>query len=288
MSDKVLSRLLLLPIVICIAIFIIYPIYKTVSFSLFDQLIYSSDKVFSGFQNYKYVFTDKAFWESLGNSAVWTVSSIILQLILGIILAVFLNENFPGRNIARSIILFSYIVPEVVAAMVWKFMLSESVGIINYTIREFLHMDPPGWFSSRFAMVAVIIVNVWKFFPFMVIVFLAQLQSIDKQQYEAARIDGANWFKEFFYITLPALKPVILIALMLRTIFTFKNFNLIQLFTGGGPMNYTTTLPIQIYQTTFQMFYLGRGAAMGVIMFVIVLFVSFGYLRIYNKAEKQL
>lgn len=131
-------------------------------------------------------------------------------------------------------ILFSYLVPEIVAVVVWKFMLSESTGIINYFIREFLHLTPPLWFSSRAAMFGVIVVNVWKYFPFMVIVFLAQLQGIDKTQYEAARIDGANSLKEFWYITLPFLKPVIVITIMLRSVFTLQNFNLIALLTGGG------------------------------------------------------
>jgi len=288
MSDKILSKLFLIPIIICIILFILYPIYLTVSFSIYDQLIYSDFKVFTGLENYKEVLVDKNFWVSLGNSGIWTFGSIILQFFVGIIIAVLLNESFPGRNITRSIVLFSYVVTEVVAALVWRYMLSESTGIINYVIREFFHLEPPLWFSSRFAMVAVIILNVWKFFPFMVIVFLAQLQSIDQQQYEAARIDGANWFREFFYITLPALKPVIIIALMLRTIFTFKNFNLVQLFTGGGPLNYTTTLPIQVFKTTFETYYLGKGAAMGMIMFLIIFSFSFIYLRLYSKVQKEL
>jgi len=289
MSDRIISKLFLAPLLLCIALFIIYPIYKVISLSLYSQIVYLPDKrTFVGFENYIKIFSDSGFWNSISNSLIWTVGSIILQLILGITIAVLLNKKFPGVNIVRGVILFSYLVPEIVAVVVWKFMLSESTGIINYFIREFLHLTPPLWFSSRVAMLGVIIVNVWKYFPFMVIVFLAQLQGIDKTQYEAARIDGANSLKEFWYITFPFLKPVIVIAIMLRSVFTLQNFNLIALFTGGGPLDYTTTLPIEIYDTTFKEFYLGKGAAMSAIMFIIILIMSFGYLRAYDKAQKGL
>jgi multiple sugar transport system permease protein len=287
-KDALLAWLFLAPLLLCLVVFIAWPVYQVVSFSLYRQLIYSPKKSFVGLGNYLKVITDPAFWNSILNSLIWTVGSIFFQLIIGIAIAVLLNKKFPGRDVTRGILLFSYLIPEVVAALVFRYILSESTGIVNYVIREFLHARPPMWFSSRIAMAGVIIVNVWKNFPFMVIVFLAQMQSIDRQLYESARIDGSNGFQEFLYITLPALRPVIIIALLFRTIFTFRNFNLIKLFTGGGPLNYTTTLPLQIYTTTFQEFYLGRGAAMSVLMFLIIFALSFGYFALYSRAESEL
>ena len=141
MSDKVLSKLFLVPILICIAVFILYPIYLITSLSLQDQMVYSNEGIFIGMQNYIEVLKNAEFWQSLSNSMIWTFGSIFLQLTLGILVAVLLNENFPGRNVTRSIVLFSYIVPEVVVALVWRYMLNDATGVINYFIRDFQNLS---------------------------------------------------------------------------------------------------------------------------------------------------
>jgi multiple sugar transport system permease protein len=200
-----------------------------------------------------------------------------------------LNQVFFGRNFIRSLILFSYIVPTVVAVVVWRFMLSDKTGILNHVITTYHLPLPAYWFSSKqTAMMGVIVITVWKFFPFMVLMFLAQLQSIDPEQYEAARIDGARPHQEFFFITLPFLKPVILIAMMLRTIFLFRNFDIIRLLTNGGPLNATVTIPLQVYNVTFGQYSLGMGSATSLILFLIILAMSFGYLKLYVSAQREL
>lgn len=288
MSDRRLSFLFLLPIVLCIVLFVIWPVVQVIVFSFTNQVIYSADRSFIGWSNYRNAIQDPEVWSSLFNSLVWTFGSITLQLIVGLLVALLLNRSFPGRGIFRSIVLFSYLIPVVVAALVWRYMLSESTGIINYVIREWLQVAAPAWFSSRLAMLSVILMNTWKNFPFIVIVLLAQLQTIDPQLYEAARIDGAHRFQEFRFITLPSILPVVLVALMLRSIFTFKNYDMIGLFTGGGPLNYTTTLPVEIYDTTFKEFYLGKGSALSTIMFVIIVGISLAYIRAYRAANRKL
>jgi multiple sugar transport system permease protein len=156
--------------------------------------------------------------------------SVGFQFALGLTVALLLNQEFPGRNITRGVLLFSYVVPVVVVALVWKFMLNDLFGIINHIIWELDLPIKTTWFSRpQTAMRTVILVTVWKYFPFFVIIFLAQLQSIPQELYEAAKIDGANQLQEFWHITWPLLRPVAIIGLLLRTIWTFNNFDMIAL-----------------------------------------------------------
>ena len=171
----------------------------------------------------------------------------------------------------------------------WKYMLNDIFGIMNHLVDISGLPIPKTWLSSAdTAMATVIMINTWKFYPFMVITFLAQLQSINPTLYEAAKIDGASAWQEFAYITLPALKPVIFIGLMLRSIWTFNNFDLIYLLTQGGPLGTTETPPILIYRTVFGSYSLGKGAALAAIMFVLLAGLSMVYLRLYERAQAQL
>ena len=174
-------------------------------------------------------------------------------------------------------------------AIIWRFMLSDSVGILYSWIKVLNLPIPNTWFASpSTAMPTVIMITVWKFFPFMVINFLARLQSIDEQLYDAAKVDGANNWQTFRYITLPSLMPVIIIVLLLRTVWTFNNWDVIALLTNGGPVTSTTTLPILIYQTMFSQFSIGRAAAIAFLMMLVLLTVMYFYMRAYNRAEENL
>jgi multiple sugar transport system permease protein len=184
--------------------------------------------------------------------------------------------------------LFSYLVPYVVAALTWRFMLSDATGILNYLIRTLGLPFPPSLFGSPdWAMFGVILVNTWKNFPFMVIVFLAQLQTIDRQLYEAAAVDGAGPWQRFRHITLPALIPIMLVVGMLRTIWNFNNFEVVFLLTQGGPLGRTETLPLLIYRFVFGEFSLGRGAALAVIVFGVLVSMSLVYWRLYERAQDR-
>jgi multiple sugar transport system permease protein len=168
-------------------------------------------------------------------------------------------------------------------------MLSDSVGIIYHWIKVLNLPIPNTWFSSPdTAMPTVVLVTVWKFFPFMVINFLARLQTIDEQLYDAAKVDGANSWQSFRYVTLPSLLPVIIIVLLLRTIWTFNNWEVIALLTNGGPVDSTTTLPILIYTTMFSQFSIGRAASTAFLMMLFLLMAMYFYIRAYNSAEENL
>ena len=287
--DKTTGLLVFLPSVFVMLALGFYPILRVASFSLYDVDVFFNKQEFSGLDNLIKVLTWDDFWNALWNDIVITGSSIIIQIIISVFIAILLNRQFFGRNAVRGVVMFSYLVPIVVAALVWRFMLNDLVGIVNHVINTLNLPIPTTWFGAvATAKPTVIMIFVWKFFPFMVLVFLAQLQSIDPVLYEAAKVDGSSAWQEFRYITLPSLKPVILIAAMLRTIWQFNDFSIIQLTSGGGPLGSTETPPLLIYDIVFSSWNLGRGSAVAVVMFVILILMSFVYIRLYTRAQQQL
>jgi multiple sugar transport system permease protein len=286
--DKTVGLLLLLPLFLLIVGLTVYPIYHVVRMSLYEQALYSATAHFAGLGNFSAVFQHEAFWRSVKNNLVFTFGSLALQMPVGLAIALLLNAQFPLRTPVRAAMLFSYLVPYVVAALTWRFMMSDATGILNYLVRVSGLPMPASWFSSPdWAMPGVILVNTWKNFPFMVLVFLAQLQTIDKEQYEAAAVDGASWWSSFRYITFPALLPIILVVGMLRTIWNFNNFEVIFLLTQGGPLGRTETLPLLIYRFVFGEFSLGRGAALAVMVFLLLVAMSIVYWRFYERAQER-
>ncbi len=267
-----------------------YPILSVFSLSFQRFSILGREAVvWVGLENFSTILSSNIFWIALKNGLVFTVCTVSIQMALGLLVALLLHRSFPGRDVFRSLILFSYVFPTAVAAIIWWFMLSDSVGIIYHTIRQWGLPIPNTWFSSpKTAMASVIMVAVWKFFPFMVINFLARLQTIDEQLYEAAKVDGASPLQTFRHITLPALMPVIIIVLLLRTIWTFNNWEIIALLTKGGPLNSTRTLPLVIYDTMFAQFSIGRAAATAFLVTLLLLVAMFFYLRAYQHAEERL
>jgi multiple sugar transport system permease protein len=286
--DRFVGFLLLMPLVALILGLTVYPITQVVSMSLHQQGLFSREATFSGLANFQAVLGHEAFTRSIRNTFTFAFGSLALQMIIGLLVALLLNRNFPLRTPIRGAMLFSYLVPYVVAALTWRFMLSDATGILNYLIRTLGLPFPPSLFGSPdWAMFGVILVNTWKNFPFMVIVFLAQLQTIDRQLYEAAAVDGAGPWQRFRHITLPALIPIMLVVGMLRTIWNFNNFEVVFLLTQGGPLGRTETLPLLIYRFVFGEFSLGRGAALAVIVFGVLVSMSLVYWRLYERAQDR-
>ena len=267
-----------------------YPII-TALISAFQRrpLFEQTGAVGVGLENFVSILGHPHFWQALRNDVVFTIASISIQTVIGIAVALLLHQEFPGRNILRGLVLFSYVFPIAVAAIIWRFMLSDSVGIIHHAIGAWNLPIPNTWFASpKTAMASVIMVTVWKYFPFMVINFLARLQTIDVSLYEAAEVDGANGMQRFLHVTLPMLMPVIVIVLLLRTIWTFNNWAMIALLTQGGPSYSTITLPILVYNTLFKEFSLGRAAATSFLMTALLMVAMVFYLRAYDRAEERL
>ena len=210
-------------------------------------------------------------------------------MVIGLGLALLLNKTFLFRGVARAVVLAPYLVPTVVAVLVWRYMFHDIVGIVNHGLMAVGLIDRPLlWLNSTtWAMLAVILVGVWKFFPFVVIALLGILQSIPQEQYEAARIDGASPFQQFWRITLPYVMPVFILTALLRTIWTFHKFEIIYLLTGGGPLDATTTLPILVYFKGFVDFELGRAAAVAILTFAILVVLLVAYFGVMRRAEAR-
>jgi multiple sugar transport system permease protein len=242
-----------------------------------------------GLENFAWALGSSAFWRALWNTFVWVFGSVAIEMVLGLGLALLLNKTFRMRGVARAIILAPYLVPTVVAVLVWRYMLHDIVGIVNHGLMAVgLISKPLLWLnSSTWAMGAVILVGVWKFFPFVVIALLGILQSIPQEQYEAARIDGASPFQQFWRITLPYVMPVFILTALLRTIWTFHKFEIIYLLTGGGPLDATTTLPILVYFKGFADFELGRAAAIAILTLAILVVLLFAYVVMMKRAEER-
>jgi multiple sugar transport system permease protein len=277
------------PTLLILAVMLAFPtVYVLItSFREFRLTDPTAGRPFVGFENYKTLLTTPAFFSALWKSILFTVASVALTCGLGMAIALLLNRrDVRGAGITRIMILVPLILTPLVIGAVYRFMLERDNGIIN----EFLALIGleriPFLANSTWAMISVILVDVWQWTPFAVLVLLAGLESLPQLPFEAARIDGASRWAEFRYITLPLLAPVIAVVLLIRTMDAFREFDKIFIMTGGGPGSATETLPIFLYRAGFQDFNMGFSAATGVIMLIIVTVVSSLYVkRIHSAGE---
>jgi len=289
-SDLAMALVMFMPAFLVLVFLGTYPIITALISAFQRRPMFDPSSVeWVGLDNFVSVLQHPQLWKAFSNDIVFTIASISIQTVIGMAVALLLHQQFAGRNILRGFVLFSYVFPVAVAAIIWRFMLSDSVGIIHHMIDAWHLPIPNTWFASpKTAMPSVVMVAAWKYFPFMVITFLARLQTIDVTLYEAAMVDGANALQRFWYITLPMLMPVIIIVLLLRTIWTFNNWELIALLTQGGPVYSTITPPLLVYDTLFKQFSLGRAAAISILMTGVLLVAMVFYLRAYNRSEESL
>jgi multiple sugar transport system permease protein len=239
-----------------------------------------------GFDNYAALLRDPGFWTSFANTLIWTASAVTLQLIIGVAVALLMHGSFFGRAFARGLILFPYLLPTAVSVLVWRWLFNDLYGFLNFLLLQSGVVEQPvAWLSAMpDAMISIVLVGTWKFFPFVVIAVLARLQSIPLTLYEAAKVDGASRWSQFTDITLPQIAGVLAIVVLLRSIWDFKEFDLIYLMTGGGPGIGTQTLPLLVYRQAFQMLNFGRGAAVASAMCVFMLL----FFAVYAYAQRHL
>ena len=276
-----LGMALIAPTVLTLSAVIVYPLLSAIYLSLFSIYTPTLKGSWVGIDNYVALFGARTFWDALRVTMTWTVGSLFLQIVFGVALALMLNERIWFRSLARSLVLFPYFVSTVVAVLVWRWLFNDLYGILNHFLLALgLISSPVNWLGKMpNAMASVIFVGAWKFFPFVVIAVLARLQTIPEQLYEAATMDGAGVFGRFFDVTLPQLKEVLTIVILLRVIWDFKEFDLIYLLTGGGPVNNTRTLPLIVYQQAFGLDQMGMASAYAVAMMVVMLVFMLVYLR---------
>jgi multiple sugar transport system permease protein len=288
-GDRFLAYATLAPSAFLLLLLAAVPMVTVIVTSTQDIGMGETSGPYVGLENIIWALTDESFYTALWNTFVWVFGSVSIEMVLGLGLALLLNKAFIGRGIARAVILAPYLVPTVVAVLVWKYMLHDIVGIVNaWMIGLGLIEKPIIWLNSQsLAMTSVIVVGVWKFFPFAVIALLGILQAIPQEQYEAARIDGASSFQQFWRITLPHILPVFLLTALLRTIWTFHKFEIIYLLTGGGPLSATTTLPILVYLKAFSDFEFGRAAAVALLTSLILAALVAAYFMLIKSAEAR-
>jgi multiple sugar transport system permease protein len=284
-----IGLLLIAPTILIFALVIAFPLLEAIYLSFFSIYTPTLQGEWVGLANYRAMLSTREFWAALGTNIVWTVGTLVLQVVTGIAIALLLNLNFYLRSLARSLILFPYFVSTVVAVLVWRWMFNDSYGILNRALMVTgLSNMPLDWLGAMpNAMISIILVGAWKYFPFVVIAVLARLQTIPEELYEAARIDGANVWARFWDVTLPQLREVLIVIILLRTIWDFKEFDLIYLLTGGGPIAATQTLPLLVYKQAFGMNAMGMAStyAIGIMMVLVVFMVL--YLRRTRQGRSE-
>jgi len=276
LKEKDYGLIFTLPVFVLIFVVMGFPFIYTVYLSFTNKTAGATPK-FIGFSNFLYIFRDPIYWVVIRNTILYTLACIILKLIFGTIFALLLNEKFAGRGIVRVAMLLPWAIPGMVAANTWKWIYNDQFGILNALMRRIgIISTPINWLGSmQLALWAVIIVNVWRGIPFFLFTILGGLQTIDKELYDAGKIDGANMLHRFLYITLPSVLPVITIATLLSTIWTFNDFDNIWLVTGGGPANASSVVATYTYEISFIVNRMARALAVAVSVIPVLLGLMF-------------
>ena len=280
--------LLISPAIVMIGLLTIYPVGYSIWLSLFSKHSFLPMQKFIALGNYVELWSDSQFWESFKLGLIYSVSTIVLQICLGVIASLILNEAFKGRGVIRAIVLFPYMVPTIVGVILWKWLLHESYGLVDHYLLSWgLIKQPIVWVAPESIMYSLIIISTWQFFPFVVISVLARLQTINPELYDAAKVDGSSAWGRFFHVTLPQIRNVLFVVLLLRTIFMFTKFDTVYLLAGsGGAGRFIRTLPIYAYMKTFGFLQAGMGAAIAVVMFLFLITFSTVYFLVYRREEE--
>ncbi|RKH05266.1 carbohydrate ABC transporter permease [Corallococcus carmarthensis] len=276
------AYLLVAPAVLVLAVVALYPVLAAVWLSLHRFILVFGERRFTGLENYAYLMGDVRFWSALGNTAYFTAVAVTVELLLAVPLALLLNRAFPGRGLLRASVLVPWAIPTVVSARLWAWMFNPDYGLINRMLggAEVNWLGAPGY-----ALHAAILVDVWKTTPFVALLVLAGLQGIPEDLYKAARVDGASGWRQFRSITLPLLKPALLLAVLFRSLDAFRVFDAIYVLTEGGPANTTETLSIYAYKTLMRSGDFGYGSALSVATFLCVVLLAVVWLRWLGREE---
>ena len=279
---------LIIPVVIFMIIVYGYPLLLTFKYSFQEVSLIGSENTFVGFRNYIRVLTDEKFYNTLILTFKWAVLTIVIKIVIGFIMALLLNAELYFKKALRFLVLIPWAIPQVVVAILWTWILDGQYGYLNYYLQKFGFVEEViRWLSDpNLALISTSIVDAWIGIPLITMIFLSGLSSIPDSLYEAAKVDGANIFQRFRYITLKAMKKVFLIALTLTTIWTFNSFNVIYVLTGGGPMDATETMMIKIYHEAFGKYNLGMSSTLSIIVFIILIILSILYWKQINRDEE--
>lgn len=293
-ESRALPVVLVVPAVIVIFGVILYPLARTFWLSVHDaglQSLVTGDMDFVGLGNYIELLRNSHLRMVLVQTALLGLSAVAGTMLLGLAVALLLNQRFRGRVLLGVLVLLPWAVPAVAATIVWKWMFNDQYGIVNWALAGVGLETFAGypWFNARVpALFVVWLVVVWQSFPFVAISLLAGLQSIPKEVHEAAQIDGATAWKRLRYVTLPMLKPLILVLLVISTIWDFKIFDQVMVMTGGGPARRTEVIVVTVYREAFTRLNFGMGSALAVALFVVLVAFTLLYIRVARDEDEQL
>ncbi len=279
---------LITPSMIVVFGVIIIPIITTLVYSFVNiDPLSSHNGEFAGLSFYRKALTSSEFWADLGRTLYFTAASTAIETIFGLMIALLLNEDFPGVKFLRSIIIIPWAIPTVVNGSLWKLMLNGEYGVINALLMRMHLIDAyQSWLGNpKTAMLCIVIADAWKMTPLAVIFFLAALQGIDRTRYEAAMVDGAGAFRRFTTITLPALRPTIMVIIVMRTVEKFKAFDIFYLMTRGGPANSTKTLMYDTYLQAFTNLNYSEASTLAYLIVLVVVLMTLGYIRLMRRED---
>ncbi len=288
-NNKMLPYYLLLPLLLTLGIVLLYPLIRGIFTSFQYNVLLRPDKgtPFVGLQNYFEVLSDKVFWISLQNTFWWVFGSVFFQFIGGFAIALVLNQKFKFRGLVRGIIMIPWVVPGVIAAMIWSWMLDGSYGLVNDILFRLGWIDQyiPWLAQASTALPSVIAANVWKGFPFFAVMILAGLQSIPKELYDSAKVDGASIYQTFRFVTVPMMRHIIMIATVLRIIWTTNSLAMIFVMTQGGPGYETRVLGLHSFLASWKSLNFGHGATIATIFLVLLMLLTIVYMKLLGGDE---
>jgi multiple sugar transport system permease protein len=287
-QEKFLPYLLLAPALVLL-VGMVYPFGLGLYYSFTSYwLQYPNRFRFVWFDNYVSLLDEPLFVRALEFTLGFTLVAVVVQVGLGLAVALFLHARIPGRSVMRALMLLPLMIPPVITALMWKIMMaSTNAGILNHLL-SFLGVDPVNWFgSTQGAIVSVLIIDTWGNLPFVALILLGGLQALPTEPYEAAHVDGAGPVAMLRYVTLPLLSPFIVLAVLFRTMDSLRIFDVIYATTLGGPNDATTNLQIMAYQYSFQWYQMGKGMAQAIVLLLLVVMVSYLLMRLWNRAAES-
>jgi multiple sugar transport system permease protein len=282
--DLLFALLLITPALVVLLSLSIYPLIYSITISLQTE---TAAGLKWGVSNFTRLISDAFFLTAMAHTFIYAAVALVFEFLIGLSLALLLNSQIRGRTLFRAALLVPMMLPTVVVGVVWRLMLNPNFGAINGTLKEVgVHTETLTWTASpKLALLSVIAVDVWQWTPFVFLVLLAGLQAIPQEPYEAALIDGSSRWQTFRYVTLPLLKPAILIALLLRTMDLLRVFDQIFILTEGGPGFATETISLYIYRTAFRFFDFGYAAAMSFVLLALTNVISTIYIRFLQTKQ---
>lgn len=281
LGERAFPRLMIAPTVLVMLVLTAYPLVFTLfySFTDYNYLKGANSAKFVLFKNYATLLQNGYFRQAVLNTIKFTILAVVLEMVLGLLVAVFINSLTKGQKVMRTLLLLPYLLPAVTVALSWRMMLSSNYGIVNQVLQT-LHLPVYNWFmDTKTAFGTILLIDVWQNVPFVFLLLYASLQSVSESQYEAARIDGAGVIQQFFYVTLPNIKNGLALCALLRTIDTFRLFEKVNILTGGGPAGTTSTITQFLYNYGIKSLKFGFGSAGAIVMTILVLVLSSFYIK---------